>query len=270
MDIVDENGKIYEFYSQLEISSSRCKFYIFHSKENKEAVVAKAFPQKKFLETDVIREVIIQKQAESDFVVPVKGFCSANIFDENYYIIIEPYYYSDLSLCIEEFEYKEKITVIESMLKAVDSIHKKNIIHRDIKLDNFFVTFNGKVQLADFGSAHFESDMIKTVDIEDKGTYSYMAPECWAKVFDTKARDIYALGICFFYIATNQLPFNIERGDEEEYRKLHNDSSIPEITDSCLSWLNSLVKKMTTKSPNKRITIDEAIIIFETLKKKFS
>lgn len=53
---------------------------------------------------------------------------------------------------------KEALSIIGDVLTAVESIHKKNIIHRDISPDNIFILFNGSVKVLDFGAARFAVD----------------------------------------------------------------------------------------------------------------
>lgn len=48
-------------------------------------------------------------------------------------------------------EYTKKVT--RDLLQAIDILHSKMILHRDIKPDNILIDKNGKLKLADFGLA---------------------------------------------------------------------------------------------------------------------
>lgn len=80
---------------------------------------------------------------------------------------------------------------------ALELCRSNNIIHRDIKPQNIFVSKYGSFKLGDFGVA-------KVSGISDKsdlvGTYSYMAPEVYkGKLYDGSV-DIYSLGMVLYWL----------------------------------------------------------------------
>lgn len=87
------------------------------------------------------------------------------------------------------------------MCRALEVCRELNIVHRDIKPDNIFVSANGKFKLGDFGVARtIEKTM---AGLSRKGTYSYMAPEIYnGKEYGFEA-DIYSLGIVLYKLLNN-------------------------------------------------------------------
>ena len=95
---------------------------------------------------------------------------------------------------------KEVVKLGIDICKALELCHKKNIIHRDIKPQNIFVSENGDFKLGDFGIAR---TMEKTTGgMSKKGTYKYMAPEVFRGENYDSTVDIYSLGI-FIYSLLN-------------------------------------------------------------------
>lgn len=87
---------------------------------------------------------------------------------------------------------------------AVTDLHAANIIHRDLKLDNFKASDAGIVKLYDFGISSASGTHVTT---QNRGTLDYAAPELFtAGAVVTRASDIYSLGICFWKLATNHFP----------------------------------------------------------------
>lgn len=87
------------------------------------------------------------------------------------------------------------------MCKALEVCRELNIVHRDIKPDNIFVSANGSYKLGDFGVARtIEKTM---AGLSRKGTYSYMAPEIYNGQEYGFEADIYSLGIVLYKLLNN-------------------------------------------------------------------
>ncbi|MHC5034077.1 MAG: SUMF1/EgtB/PvdO family nonheme iron enzyme, partial [Planctomycetota bacterium] len=102
--------------------------------------------------------------------------------------------------------------------KAVAYAHQRGVIHRDLKPNNILVDAEGNPRLLDFGLARLAGDYSEehpqmTEAGEVMGTPSYMSPEQTlgrAEEIDIRS-DVYALGVLFYELLTQSLPYRIDR-----------------------------------------------------------
>lgn len=76
---------------------------------------------------------------------------------------------------------------------AIEYLHKKKIVHRDIKLENLLLDENGNIKLCDFG---FSVRILNNQDLRSTycGTLEMMAPEMFSLQKYGESVDIWALG----------------------------------------------------------------------------
>lgn len=104
--------------------------------------------------------------------------------------------------------------VVYQLACAVSDLHAANIIHRDLKLDNFKASDAGIVKLYDFGISSVSGTHRTT---QNRGTLDYAAPELFtAGSAITRASDIYSLGICCWKLATNFFPTQLAERPPQE------------------------------------------------------
>ncbi|GEM_PF-1113225 len=97
------------------------------------------------------------------------------------------------------------------MLQAFDAIdfaHRHDVVHRDIKPQNMFVTGKDNIKILDFGIARQLDTMGITATDVVLGTPQYLPPEQLdAKTVDGRA-DLYSLGVVFYEMVCKVLPFS--------------------------------------------------------------
>ena len=96
---------------------------------------------------------------------------------------------------------EEVVKLCIGLCDALTVCHDNNIIHRDIKIENIFVSKNGVFKLGDFGIAR---SLEKTsIELSQKGTLTYMAPEVYRGTSYNKSVDIYSLGMVMYKLLNN-------------------------------------------------------------------
>ncbi|MFH1438163.1 MAG: serine/threonine-protein kinase [Pseudomonadota bacterium] len=140
-------------------------------------------------------------------------------YDKSPFIVMEYLDGVSLSGYIEErmLSIDDATGIIIQVLDALNAVHAKGVIHRDLKPDNIFlIEKSGKanfVKILDFGISKLKTpqaqDMALTRTGTVLGTPYYMAPEQAAGKKEQDHRiDIYAAGVILYEMLTGQLPFS--------------------------------------------------------------
>ena len=90
-----------------------------------------------------------------------------------------------------------------SIMLAVNYLHERKFVYRDIKPENIMVLGNGFIKLIDFGTAKAINDRTKTII----GTPHYMAPEVILGEGYSFKVDFWSIGICMYEFMCGGLPF---------------------------------------------------------------
>ena len=154
------------------------------------------------------------------------------------------------------FTESEILDYFTQICLAIKHIHKKKIIHRDLKSGNIFLMKNGFVKLGDFGIAKgFQKTMDKAKTMV--GTPYYLSPEILEnKPYDSKS-DIWALGVLLYEMMTFKMPFNANSLPMLSV-KIMRGNYIPPPT-IYTKDLRELVAKCLTVDAKLRPTIDEIL-----------
>lgn len=100
--------------------------------------------------------------------------------------------------------------VIQACRDSLEYVHKRGVIHLDIKPSNILIDREKRIKLSDFGISHIigaDTGFGEGVETRALGTSWYMSPEQSATPDDVDSRaDIYALGVTFYKMMTRSIP----------------------------------------------------------------
>ena len=161
---------------------------------------------------------IMEYKSEAKLLSSIKSNYVVKYFDSfidnhNLNILMEYCDGGDLYQYLEKnkkkkIKLKEKIIwqIFIQMIIGLNSIHKKKILHRDIKSQNIFHTKNLDIKIGDLGESKklIQTNFAKTFI----GTPYYLSPEiCMEKPYNDKS-DIWAIGCILYELCTFNYPFN--------------------------------------------------------------
>ena len=105
----------------------------------------------------------------------------------------------------QQVEERQVIDIGRDLCRALSLCAQYNIVHRDIKPQNIFVSPLGDYKLGDFGVAR---TMEKTTSGTRTGTFKYMAPEVYHEEPYGSNVDLYSLGLVLYWLLNERrMPF---------------------------------------------------------------
>jgi len=159
---------------------------------------------------DLLREIEIWSTLRHPNLVQFLG-ASIKLEHDDFYILMEKIPGRELGKIIEgTLHNHQKKTICSQLIEAITFLHhcKPPVIFRDLKPDNILIDDHMGLKLTDFGLSRYVPTDSQYIMTGNTGTTRYMAPEVYLnQVYDLRA-DVYSLGMIFYYIYTQKLPFS--------------------------------------------------------------
>ncbi|MBX2797165.1 MAG: protein kinase [Myxococcales bacterium] len=152
--------------------------------------------------------------------------------------------------------------IVIDLCRALSAIHRRGLVHRDLKPNNVLITREGVCKLTDFGivkdldpshDPHLSTTLV--------GTWAYASPEQITGTALDHRSDLYSLGVILFAMLTGKRPF--VANDMAGYLALHRDRPAPAPRDVSMDipdHLDEICRQLLQKAPRDRYQSAQEIL----------
>lgn len=217
-------------------------------------------PQAHFL-----HELLVWWQLSHPNVARLYGACDRN----KRYFVCESIAKGTLRDFLKKEEnYDQKWQKLLEIAQGLRYLHDRNILHNDLKGDNFLVGADGKAKIIDFGFSSILNVEEVKLDPKQLGAKRWRSPEV-LRGDDriTLKSDIYAFGMCIVESISSELPW----GSMDDFAVSHHvlrNKSLPNQPESINDHQWSLIRTMCAFDPKDRIDISSVIARLEGFAQK--
>ncbi|MEM8858114.1 MAG: protein kinase [Chloroflexota bacterium] len=257
-------GAVYHAFDRLTRREVALKTVLFQSSKPTniwDQTVPTGHPAAKvdFVDQDELEESLLHLAQEFQILATLRHPHIISVYDYGFTQDKQPYFTMDfledglpLDTYCELADFDTKIKVLMEILMALIYLHRRQILHRDLKPRNVLIS-NNKVKVLDFGLASLQSNQSSS-----GGTLAYLAPELLKGGTATVQSDLYAVGVIAYELFADLLPFDpaeptfLQQVLREEPEYLFVDAP-PEVID--------VIGKLLAKRPSSRFSSAEEALI---------
>jgi len=148
------------------------------------------------------------------------------------------------------------------LVRAIGALHRRSIIHRDIKPGNIHIGDDGELRVLDFGVAQSGMEAEDGVQALRAGTPSFLAPEQFNAAPPSRQTDVYAAGVTLYQVLTRHYPY----GEIEPFQNPRFGEPVPpsRYRPDIPFWFENVLLKAVARDPKERFeTAEEFLVALE-------
>lgn len=147
--------------------------------------------------------------------------------------------------------------IVEQMARGLQALHRKEMLHQDLRPENVMIGRQGTAVLIDLASAHIAGLSEGHGDaraLELAGTLQYTAPEYFTGAGGSPVSELFSLAVLTYQMLTGALPYGLQVPQVRGERGLHKLQYVPLRTrrPDLPEWLDRVLKKALQPQPARR------------------
>jgi serine/threonine protein phosphatase PrpC len=147
--------------------------------------------------------------------------------------------------------------ILEQIAAGLLALHRREMVHQDLRPENVMIDAEGTAKIIDFGSAKVagvQEWQPSPADCDLLGSVQYTAPECLVGRPSTPRSDLFSLGVLAYQMLTGRLPYGtaaaqVRTGAQQKRLRYvsatRSDGNIPD-------WVDGALRKAVDPDPVKR------------------
>ncbi len=145
------------------------------------------------------------------------------------------------------------VAIAIQVASALEYLHQRRIVHRDVKPGNIMVTKGGIAKLGDFGFVKSSLESVLSTEGEVLGTPDYISPEAarGEKNLDFRS-DLYSLGTTLYHMLTGNPPFGGSVSDVMDQHIKSEPRPITSLARDLPPKMIEVIEKLMKKKPSDR------------------
>ena len=207
---------------------------------------------------EFIKRFEVEAQSAARLTHPnIVSIYDVGVEDNLHYIVMELIQGKTLKeIIVEEkgpLPWKWSVNVAIQIASALETAHRNNIIHRDIKPHNIIITEDGIAKVTDFGIAKAVSNSTITAFGTTIGSVHYFSPEHARGGYTDAKSDLYSLGVVMYEMVTGKVPFDADTPVSVALKHMQEDPEEPiELNPNLPTSVNKIILKAMQKDTTLR------------------
>lgn len=146
--------------------------------------------------------------------------------------------------------------IVEQAVRGLRALHRREMLHQDIRPENLMIDAAGTVKIIDYGSVHVAGvrEAAPLLDEGPLGTHQYTAPEVLIGAAPEASADLFSLAVIAYEMLTGHLPYGASAGrvtSERDRARLHYRPAVESRRD-LPEWMDEALRRALHPYPARR------------------